>query len=354
MATPAKAPVSKKKSPLITLKPSEVLFHEGDTSNSLFIIQKGQLRLYKPKGKGFIELAVLRAGEVLGEMAYFDDDGGGRRSCSCAALVHTEIIEISFVAFGKTMEGLNPWFKTIINTLANRLRKTNARVKELESNSVSIDYNSGKNSGYEFLKANDVIKILGTLFLVFKSHGEEHPNGVKLHRRVLDLYANEIYTLMEAKLEGLIQLLKELGYLEIENDDDNLPKIIVMRSLERLRALFIFFNTEKHLTEDKKLKITDKAQDFLSKIVESQSFNAKAPGWLEVPIQAIVDDYKFRNVAIGIEVLNESKEAGLTGEIIVGEGNALSVEVQAQKLSRLLPVIIFVNSLKKFNESRSA
>jgi CRP/FNR family cyclic AMP-dependent transcriptional regulator len=59
------------------------------------------------------------------------------------------------------MSGLNPWFKTIINTLANRLRQTNSRVKELESNSASVNYGTGKHSGYEFFKANDVIKILG-------------------------------------------------------------------------------------------------------------------------------------------------------------------------------------------------
>ena len=44
------------------------------------------------------------------------------------------------------MSGLNPWFKTIINTLANRLRSTNARVKELESNSASINYGMSLNS----------------------------------------------------------------------------------------------------------------------------------------------------------------------------------------------------------------
>ncbi|MEX1098805.1 MAG: cyclic nucleotide-binding domain-containing protein, partial [Bacteriovoracaceae bacterium] len=112
------------KSGLRRLKPGETLFNDGEKANSLYIIQNGQLRLFKPKGKGFIEIAVLRAGEVIGEMAYFDDDGGGKRSCSASAMVSSDVIEISFTAFAKTMSGLNPWFKTIINTLANRLRST--------------------------------------------------------------------------------------------------------------------------------------------------------------------------------------------------------------------------------------
>ena len=92
----------KKASPIKRLKPGEVLFDDGDAAQSLYIIQKGQIRLYKPKGKGFIEIAVLRSGEVIGEMAYFDDDGsGGKRSCSASALFPTDIIEIPFVAFAK-------------------------------------------------------------------------------------------------------------------------------------------------------------------------------------------------------------------------------------------------------------
>ncbi len=97
-------PAAQTKAGIKNLKPGEVLFNDGEIADSLFIIQKGQVRLYKPKGKGFIELAVLRAGEVIGEMAYFDEDGSGRkRSCSASAITGVEIIEISFVAFGKTM-----------------------------------------------------------------------------------------------------------------------------------------------------------------------------------------------------------------------------------------------------------
>ncbi len=146
--TPTSTPATQQKSGIRNLVPGEVLFNDGDNADSLFIIQKGQLRLFKPKGKGFIEIGVLRAGEVIGEMAYFDEDGSGKkRSCSASAITPVEIIEISFVAFGKTMQSLNPWFKTIIQTLAQRLRKTNTRVKELEDNQASLAYGS-KASGY--------------------------------------------------------------------------------------------------------------------------------------------------------------------------------------------------------------
>ena len=51
-----------KKSGIKSYAPGDVLFHNGDSANSLFIIQKGQVRLYLPKGRGFVDLAILRAG----------------------------------------------------------------------------------------------------------------------------------------------------------------------------------------------------------------------------------------------------------------------------------------------------
>ena len=82
MTTPP--PKDQGRSGLRQLKTGEVLFEDGEVADSLFIIQKGQLRLYKPKGKGFVEIAVLRAGEVLGEMAFFDEDGSGRKRSASA------------------------------------------------------------------------------------------------------------------------------------------------------------------------------------------------------------------------------------------------------------------------------
>ena len=189
-----------KKSGIRTFQPGEVLFKENDPATSLYIIQKGQIRLYRPKGRGFVDLAIVRSGEVIGEMAYFDEKSR-RRSCSAAAIVTTDVIEISFVAFAKTMEGLNPWFKTIINTLADRLRKTNERVKELESNSVGFGA-GGKVADYVFFHNSDVIRALATIYLVYKAHGEVLENGsTQIHMNKLKFYLFDVYNVPEIKFE---------------------------------------------------------------------------------------------------------------------------------------------------------
>lgn len=353
-------PPAKKKSSaasgLRKLKQGEVLFHDGEKANSLFIIQKGQLRLFKPKGKGFIEIAVLRAGEVIGEMAYFDDDGGGKRSCSAAAMVGSEVIEISFPAFAKTMSGLNPWFKTIINTLASRLRATNTRVKELESNSASVSYGSGKHQGYEFLKPNDIIKILGTLFLVYKSHGEKHGEGLAIHRKTLDIYSHEIYGIIESKMDEVIIILSDLKIINVQEDKDGLPKVLVTASLDRIRAAFIFYNTEKHLTEDKKLKVGKKAQVFLEHIWKRLQNSPNAENvFTLVQIDDLLDHWEKSGQHIRVDHLEEARPYGIVGEAIIPkDGNGLSMEVNYLMLNKLLPHIQFINRVSACNQEKSS
>jgi CRP/FNR family cyclic AMP-dependent transcriptional regulator len=343
------------KSGLRKLRPAEILFNDGEKANSLYIIQNGQIRLFKPKGKGFIEIAVLRAGEVIGEMAYFDDDGGGKRSCSAMAMVSCDVIEISFTAFSKTMSGLNPWFKTIINTLASRLRTTNARVKELESNSASVNYGTGKHNGYEFFKTNDIIKILGMLFLTYKSHGENHSEGIALHRRTLDLYSHEIFGIIESKMDEMIIILQDMGLIKTLDDKDGHPKVLVITNLDSLRSYFIFFNTEKHLTEDKKLKIPVKGQTFLENIWKKIQNTPNTDDALTlVPINDLLEFWKKDKSFIGVEHLEEARFHGIVGDTILGDNNELAVEVNFMKLNRMLPSIKFMNRVLESNSQKSS
>lgn len=342
------------KSGLRKLKPSEILFNDGENANSLYIIQKGQIRLFKPKGQGFIEIAVLRSGEVIGEMAYFDQSGGGKRSCSGMAMVSTEVIEISFTAFAKTMAGVNPWFKTIINTLADRLRATNGRVKELESNSTSVNYGSGKHSGYEFLKTNDIIKVLGTLFLVYKSHGEKHAEGIAVHKKTLDLYSHEIFGIIESKFDEMIIVLQDINILKIENDKEGMPKVYVIRNLDAIRSYFIFYNSEKHLTEDKKLKVGKKGQIFLEAIWKKVMQNPGSDGeMVTIEIGDLLQHWKETKEHIDVQHLEEAREQGIVGDPMLGEGNGVTIQVDYVKLNKLLPNIQLRNRIIACNEEKS-
>ena len=64
---------------------------------------------------------------------------------------------------------LNLALKTIINTLADRLRKTNEKVKSLESNSVSLGA-KGTQANYKFFTNSDIVRFLTLIYLALKTH----------------------------------------------------------------------------------------------------------------------------------------------------------------------------------------
>lgn len=351
------------KSGLKVLQPGEILFNDGELADSLFIIQKGQIRLFKPKGKGFVELVVLRAGEVIGEMAFFDQDPNGKkRSCSASAITAVEIIEISFMAFDKTMQSLNPWFKTIITTLAARLRKTNSRVKELEHNQASLNYGR-KHTSYEFMKPIEVMRVLGTLFLVFKAHGELRQQAFAISRKTLNLYAHDMYQIKEVRLESIINLLIQFGWMEVENDDDQLPNLLLLKNIDIIRQIFIYYNGERHLSEEKKMKIGDKCEMLLAKMLDNGTTlmldipNLKVID--DVPprftkyynISPILEEFKAKAITIHPEHLIDGKEFGLFGDIFMKDGLVL-VETDFAKIQRLYPVIRFLSAIKKSNAEK--
>ena len=337
-----------KKSGLRALKAGEVLFNDGGPADSLFIIQKGQIRLYKPKGKGFIELAVLRVGEVLGEMAYFDSrkSGPGTRSCAAQAIVGSEVIEISFAAFGKTLESLNPWFKSIIQTLADRLRNTNRKVKDLESNNVS---SYGKKAGYTFLRMADVVKFMSTLFLVVRSVGKMDGSSGIIHMNQFRTFGYDIFGLPESKVEAFFELLMRLGHMSIENDKEGAPKVYRVRDCDSLRKMTLFLNTQRNLPDEKRILIGHRCETFLEKII--YTLEGETNDIADIDLSAIIEDFEFRGVKIDHEDLQDAIDVGLVNEVAITE-TGMSTKIHLKELRKMMDNIRLINAFNKLNEQR--
>jgi len=340
-----------KKSGLKTYKQGEILFNENDAAESLYIIQRGQIRLFRPKGRGFVEIGVLRAGEVIGEMAFFDQKAR-RRSCSASAMVTTDMVEISFVAFAKTMEGLNPWFKTIINTLADRLRKTNERVKELESNSIGYG-KGGKVADYKFFQNNDIIRALSLIYMALKTHGEELDGVVNLHMNILKFYASDIFNLQDVKFEEFFLLLKDQGYLELTEDEDGAMKLIQIANPERFKFLMSFLNNQRRLEDNKKLTISPKCEMFLKKIMDQITIKGIKGTAIEADISAILDDFAASGTSISETDLKEAIDQGLCDDLVVGDENRISSTVNYDQIVKMYPAIKLMNAIERANELKT-
>lgn len=346
---------AKKKSGLKTFKAGESLFKENENAESLYIIQKGQVRLFRPKGRGYVDLAVLRTGEVIGEMAYFDQEAS-RRSCSAEAIVSTEVIEISFDAFEKTMGGLNPWFKTIINTLAGRLRKTNEKVKSLESNSVSVG-GKGTVGNYKFFNNSDIVRFLAIIYLTLKTHGKLTDGELSIDANTLKLYMLQIFNFIEAKYEEFIHLLSNEKFLTLSVSDDNSKKTISTKDILIFKELFLFFNQQRNLADDAKILVSPRCEKFLQKILvqaRTNGLKCDEAGMVSIDIGEIMDFFQAKKINISEEDLRDAVKQGFVEEVEVNEETGLTSQVNLTKLEKTYPAIKLTNAINALNEAKDA
>jgi len=70
----------------------EVVFHEGDSSDTCYVVRSGHVRATREHGVGrSLTLANFGPGDIFGELAMFDDE---RRSATVQALEETEVVAI--------------------------------------------------------------------------------------------------------------------------------------------------------------------------------------------------------------------------------------------------------------------
>jgi CRP-like cAMP-binding protein len=113
----------------IELARGEILFHEGDPGDSLYVVLRGKIKLGRTSGDGRENLvAVLGPGEMFGELSLFDP---GPRSAGATALVDSTLL-------GLSSDELTPWLATrpdvaraLLRAIARRLRRTNDSMSDL-------------------------------------------------------------------------------------------------------------------------------------------------------------------------------------------------------------------------------
>lgn len=115
----------------IILKQGQVLFNYGDASDGMFLVRKGEVKIFIHDSQANeIVLAKVSSGAMIGEMALFDNLP---RSASASALTDIEVTHISNEEFTRIMKQIPKWFVNLMSTLSSRLRKTNDRLNETES-----------------------------------------------------------------------------------------------------------------------------------------------------------------------------------------------------------------------------
>ena len=98
----------------------EVIFHEGDRGEVMYVIQSGEVVLTKKTPSGDYTLACVGTGEILGEMALFDKKP---RSATATAAGPTRLLSVDKRKLFKSVSNDPTLLFRILETAAGRLRK---------------------------------------------------------------------------------------------------------------------------------------------------------------------------------------------------------------------------------------
>ncbi len=191
-----------------SLRRGEVLFHEGDDGDQLYVVTDGKIKLGRtsPDGRENL-LAILGPGQMFGELSFFDP---GPRSATATAVTDVDVKSLGHEALSPVLREHPDVAMALLNQLAGRLRRTNEVVGDLVFSDVP----------------GRVAKALLDLAGRF---GRKADDGVHVNH---DLTQEELAQLVGASRETVNKALADFasrGWMRLE------PRSVVILDLERLQ-----------------------------------------------------------------------------------------------------------------------
>jgi CRP/FNR family transcriptional regulator len=108
-----------------TYRSGEVVFREGDSGDTCFVVRSGAIKITREHAGRTIALAELRTGDMFGELAMF---GGETRSATAQALEDTGAVALLAGDIRRLLMGNPDIAVKMLEAMANRVRATNERL----------------------------------------------------------------------------------------------------------------------------------------------------------------------------------------------------------------------------------
>ena len=190
------------------LRRGEVLFHEGDAGDKLYVVTDGKVKLGRTSSDGRENLlAILGPGQMFGELSLFDP---GPRSATVTAVTDTAFFSLSHDDLLRWLEGRPGVAHGLLSQLASRLRRANDVVADLVFSDVPG-------------------RVAKALLDLADRFGRTADDGVHVHH---DLTQEELAQLVGASRETVNKALADFasrGWLRLE------ARAVVLLDVDRLR-----------------------------------------------------------------------------------------------------------------------
>lgn len=115
------------------LAPKAWVFREGDDAREAYVLMDGTVRIFKTRNGHETTLAMLKPGDIFGEMALLD---GKPRSASATAGDHGATLRsISHAEFKDMLK--DPFVWELVSEMGRRLRAADEELNRLESDQAA-------------------------------------------------------------------------------------------------------------------------------------------------------------------------------------------------------------------------
>jgi CRP-like cAMP-binding protein len=189
------------------LRRGEVLFHEGDEGDKLYIVTEGKVKLGRTSSDGRENLLAIQGpGQMFGELSLFDP---GPRSATVTAVTDATFSSLSHEDLLRWLDGRPAVARGLLAQLAGRLRRANDVVADLVFSDVPG-------------------RVAKALLDLADRFGRTADDGVHVHH---DLTQEELAQLVGASRETVNKALADFvsrGWLRLE------PRSVVIMDIERL------------------------------------------------------------------------------------------------------------------------
>lgn len=319
----------------------DILFREGDPSDTMYVIKSGRIAITKAKGAGEIILAEKKTGEMLGEMAFFDDKP---RSAGAKALLDTEVIALPFASLHAQFKTFPEWLKAMVRTVNGQLRDANARIKNLEAATTGDE---------EMFPPPMITRLCAIISLIGFKCGEKAEVGITIPYGVLRDYCIQIFQAPTNKLDRIMEVLGALNIMKVEELGEGKKRITILNHA-LLSGFVDWYNKYLFTEQGKRTTVEEKELQTMRALV---FYGKKVPvdekGFVKVNLTEIQNNsMRDLNTIFSVTEADPLAEKKLVQEKTSEQGGILSMKFVLKDLETILPYWEIVYTLKKVPSRR--
>lgn len=318
------------------LKKDEILFREGEASDAMYVIKKGRIAITKAKGSSEIILAELKPGEMLGEMAFFDNKP---RSAGAKAAQDSEVITLPFSALHAQFKTFPEWLKAMVKTVNSHLRNANQTIKNLQNT------NSQEK---EMFPPHTITRLCAIITLIGYKAGEQVDEGLNIPATMLRNYCIQVFQQPTYKLDKIMEILSELGYMTVEELTEGRRRIIITKHAE-LSSFVDWYNEYLFKEESKRITVEGKELVILEALIfYGQKQTKDDKGRVTVNLTDVQNEsMRDLGYVVDVNAADSLIAKNLCEDKQSGEAGIITITFDLNELERITPYWRIVHTLLK-------